>query len=211
MIKAEHSTFHIWISKVYVFIFLNLFFRNIRFIGDNEFNNELPVLMISNHFSWWDGFFQIRLNDKIFKKKYHFMMLESELSKVRILRKIGATSIKKESRSAFESLQYLVEVIKRPGNLFLFFPEGEIKSLYTQNFEFEKGALNYILKKANNEYNFVFNLNLIDYGAFRRPEVTVYYKTYQINKLTSVYEIQTAYNSFAQDCFRIQKGDQVKE
>ena len=135
------------------------------------------------------------------------MMLESELSKNRILRKIGASSIKKGSRSAIESLQYLVNTIEEPENMFLFFPQGEIQSLYTQNFEFEQGALNYILKKANHDYNFIFNVNLIDYSSFKRPEVTMYYKSNTITHNTTVEDIQRDYNEFAKNCMTIQKKE----
>ena len=158
MIRAEHSRFHIWISVVYTKIALILFFRNVRFIGEVKTDNNLAILMIANHFSWWDGFFQLQLNLKFFKKKYHFMMLEKQMRKYSILRKIGASSIEKGSRSILDSLKYLVEVIQNPENLFLFFPEGKIKSIYTEEFKFEKGAINYILKKVTFDFQFVFQM-----------------------------------------------------
>jgi len=207
MIKAEHSRFHIWISILYTKIFLGLFFRNIRYIGEADQNKNLPVLMIANHFSWWDGFFQILLNEKSFKKRYHFMMLEEELRKNPILRKIGASSIEKGSRSAFDSLKYLVEVIQKPENLFLFFPQGKIQSIYTEDFKFEKGALNYVQKKATNEFQFVFNVNLIDYSAFKRPELSIYFKTHTISKDTTVDEIERDYNLFVKKCKEKQRGE----
>lgn len=207
MIKAEHGKFHIWFSKIYTNFFLSLAFRKIRIVGEPILKSDRSVLMIANHFSWWDGFLQIRLNSKVFNKKYHFMMLESELSKVPILRKIGACSIKKGSRSAIESLQYMVEVIQQPKNLFLFFPQGEIQSIYTFNFEFEKGALGYLLKKVNSDYDFVFNVNLIDYAAFKRPEVTMYYKLFLVNSDTTLENIEKAYNDFAKHCISLQKAE----
>ena len=87
------------------------------------------------------------------------MMLEKQMRKYSILRKIGASSIEKGSRSILDSLKYLVEVIQNPENLFLFFPEGKIKSIYTEEFKFEKGAINYVLKKVTFDFQFVFNFN----------------------------------------------------
>lgn len=207
MIRAEHSRFHIWISVVYTKIALILFFRNVRFIGEVKTDNNLAILMIANHFSWWDGFFQLQLNLKFFKKKYHFMMLEKQMRKDSILRKIGASSIEKGSRSILDSLKYLVEVIQNPENLFLFFPEGKIKSIYTEEFKFEKGAINYILKKVTFDFQFVFNVNLIDYSSFKRPEVSVYYKTHKINSNTNATEIEKDYNDFVKDCKEKQREE----
>ena len=161
--------------------------------------------MIANHFSWWDGFIQILLNDRLFKKRYHFMMLEEELDKNRILRRIGASSIQKGSRSALESLQYMLEVVQSPENLFLFFPQGEIQSIYTHQFQFEKGALNYILKKSTRNFQFTFNVNLIDYGSFKRPELSVYFKNFELTETTTAEEIENSYNAFAQECMAKQR------
>ena len=207
MIRAEHSRFHIWISVVYTKIALILFFRNVRFIGEVKTDNNLAILMIANHFSWWDGFFQLQLNLKFFKKKYHFMMLEKQMRKYSILRKIGASSIEKGSRSILDSLKYLVEVIQNPENLFLFFPEGKIKSIYTEEFKFEKGAINYVLKKVTFDFQFVFNVNLIDYSSFKRPEVSVYYKTHKINSNTTATEIEKDYNDFVKECKEKQREE----
>jgi 1-acyl-sn-glycerol-3-phosphate acyltransferase len=207
MIRAEHSRFHIWISVVYTKIALILFFRNVRFIGEVKTDNNLAILMIANHFSWWDGFFQLQLNLKFFKKKYHFMMLEKQMRKDSILRKIGASSIEKGSRSILDSLKYVVEVIQNPENLFLFFPEGKIKSIYTEEFKFEKGAINYILKKVTFDFQFVFNVNLIDYSSFKRPEVSVYYKTHKINSNTTATEIEKDYNDFVKECKEKQREE----
>ena len=207
MIRAEHSRFYIWISVVYTKIALTLFFRNIRFIGEVKTDNNLAILMIANHFSWWDGFFQLQLNFKFFKKKYHFMMLEKQMRKDSILRKIGASSIEKGSRSMLDSLKYVVEVIQNPENLFLFFPEGKIKSIYTEEFKFEKGAIKYVLKKATSDFQFVFNVNLIDYSSFKRPEVSVYYKTHKINSNTTATEIEKDYNDFVKECKEKQREE----
>ena len=135
------------------------------------------------------------------------MMLEKQMRKDSVLRKIGASSIEKGSRSILDSLKYVVEVIQNPENLFLFFPEGKIKSIYTEEFKFEKGAINYILKKATCDFQFVFNVNLIDYSSFKRPEVSVYYKTHKINSNTTATEIEKDYNDFVKECKEKQREE----
>lgn len=203
MIRANHKQFWVNFSKHYSKYLIRFFFRNIKYIGEYKETN-LPVLLIANHFSWWDGFIQIQLNNKYFKRRFHFMMLERELKNAMILTKIGACSISKGQRSSLESLNYAVEVLQNKQNLFLFFPQGKINSLYTQKFVFEKGLLGHILNKNHSNYQVVLNVNLIDYGAMRRPEISVYYKTLTINSETITEDVELEYNRFAKECFNQQ-------
>lgn len=206
MIRANHKNFWVKFSNIYSKILLKIYFRNIRYIGEYEHTN-LPVLIIANHFSWWDGFIQIQLNNKYFKRRYHFMMLENELRKSMVLTKIGAFSIEKGKRSSIESLKYSVEILQNPKNLFLFFPQGVIQSIYKNKFVFEKGVLSYILKKLKNDYQFVFNVNLIDYASNRKPEISVYFKTYHLNKDRTADDIEKDFNVYATECLTKQRGE----
>ena len=135
------------------------------------------------------------------------MMLEEEMRKARILHKVGACSISKGSRGILGSMQHLVDVIKRPENLYLFFPQGKIESLYTYPYTFEKGGLNYILKKAKNEFMLVFNINLIDYASHKRPQLSIYYKAYEMTSSTTAEEIERDFNAFAYACLAKQKSE----
>lgn len=200
MIRANHTKTWFIISKFLPKYLIGFFFRNVRYKGHYEERN-LPILLISNHFSWFDGFIQIPLNFKVFKRCFHFMMLERELSKNMFLTKVGASSISKGKRSSIESLDYAVEILQNKENLFLFFPQGKIESIYTKEFTFEKGLLSHILENMKNDYEVVFNMNLIDYGAHRRPEMTVYYETQTINKNTNADDLEREYNRFANACF----------
>lgn len=206
MIKPNHTRIHLWLFKIYSNFFLNLAFRNVQLIGEYSDDKNLPVLMIANHFTWWDGIIQMRLNLNTFKKKFYFMMLEEGVLKFKILRRVGACSISKESRDMVETLQHLVEVIKNPENLYLFFPQGKIESIYTYPYKFEKGTLNYIIRKTTNDFQLVFNVNLIDYASYRRPELSIYYKTYEMTGLTTADDIERDYNAFANDCITKQKS-----
>ena len=97
MIRANHSRFGFFKAKYVTKMLLAFFFKRVIYDGQYE-EKGLPILMISNHFSFYDGWFQILLNLKVFKRKYHFMMLEKELRKNKHLTNIGASSIKKGSR-----------------------------------------------------------------------------------------------------------------
>jgi len=200
MIRAKHSKFWVKFSHYYTKVLINIFFSSVKYSGEYE-EKGLPILMISNHFSFYDGFIQILLNLKVFKRKFHFMMLEKELRKNMILAKIGASSISKGKRSSIESIEYAVEVLADKENLFLFFPQGKIKSMYTRAFIFEKGMLSHILENTKNDFQLVYNLNLLNYGAKLRPDIHVYYETHNITKSTSSEDVERAFNRFAKACF----------
>lgn len=204
MIRAKHTKTWFIISKFLPNFLTGFFFRNVRYIGEYE-EKGLPILLISNHFSWFDGFIQIPLNFKVFKRRYHFMMLEKELRKNKFLTQVGASSIVKGKRKSLESLKYAVEILQNKENLFLFFPQGAIQSVYTKEFTFEKGLLSYILKNMKNDFQLVFNINLIDYGPHRRPELSVYYKTQTIDANTTADDLENEFNRFAKACFSKQK------
>lgn len=204
MIRANHNKYWVRFSKLYTKVLIGFFFRNVRFVGSYQENNK-PILLLSNHFSFFDGFIQILLNDKVFKREYNFMMLEKELKKNMVLTKIGASSMCKGHRSSLKSLEYAVEMLSDPKKLFLFFPEGRIKSLYTRNFVFEKGMLNYILENKKQEFELVFNINLLEYGSQLRPEITSYHETFSLNSDTTSENIEKAFNTFANACMEKQK------
>jgi len=200
MIRAKHNNFVVKFSNYYTKILIGFFFGSVKYMGNYE-DKELPILMIGNHFSFYDGFIQILLNLKVFKRRFNFMMLEKELRKNMLLTKIGACSISKGKRSSLESLDYAVEMLQDKENLFLFFPQGKIKSIYTREFSFEKGLLSYILENVKNDFQLVFNVNLINYGTNLRPDICVYYETQPINTDTNAEDVERAFNRFAKACF----------
>ena len=200
MIKANHTKLWLIISKYYTKILISFFFGRVKYDGTYE-EKGLPILIIANHFSFYDGFIQILLNFKVFKRRIYFMMLEKELRKNMQLTKLGACSIDKGKRSSLESLAYAVEILQNKENLFLFFPQGKIESVHTRNFAFEKGLLSYILKKGKNEFQLIFNVNLIHYGTNLRPDLCVYYETYDQNNYTTAKDVESAFNQFAKACF----------
>ncbi|WP_298312143.1 1-acyl-sn-glycerol-3-phosphate acyltransferase [uncultured Aquimarina sp.] len=200
MIRANHSKSWVRFSKYYTKILIGLFFSSIKYKGNYE-EKGLPILMISNHFSFYDGFIQILLNFKVFKRRFNFMMLEKELSKNMLLTKIGASSINKGKRSSIASLDYAVEMLQNKENLFLFFPQGKIQSIYTREFTFEKGLLSHILENMKNDFQLVYNINLINYGTKLRPDMFVYYETHTISTNTNAEDVEREFNRFAKSCF----------
>lgn len=198
MIKANHTFWGIKFFDFYSKFKLNAHFKKIQYIG-KYVDSNLPVLIISNHFSWWDGFIQLQLNNKFLHRKFHVIMLEEQLKKYMILNKAGCFSVKKNSRDILESLKYCNQLLNDKNNMLLIFPQGETQSIYTDEFKFEKG-LGYVLKNQTSDIQVIFNINLIDYYSDAKPTLSIYYKQTTITKTTNINEIEMLFNSYAKEC-----------
>jgi 1-acyl-sn-glycerol-3-phosphate acyltransferase len=166
---------------------------------NNEFDDRgLPVLLLANHVSWWDGFFAMYLNVNVLRRKFHFMMLEEQLRKFSFFNQTGGYSIRKKSRAAVESVKYTTELLRDPGNMVLLFPQGKIESIYKTSFQFESG-IGRIIDKTDNEIHVLFMANLIDYFSNRKPGLYIYVSEYHNAKFDAK-SIQDAYNIFYMHC-----------
>lgn len=203
MIQAQHTILGEWIGRYYSGYKLTKAFQPIRLVGEYPAGKEGAVLLIANHFSWWDGFIQYRLNLQVFRKKFYVMMQEEQLVKNKILRLGGAFSVRKGSRQIMESLRYSIDLLKNENSLVLLFPQGNIQSMHTPEFRFQKGV-EYLLKHTPEQVQLIFNVNLIDYFSEKRPSLSIYYRPYQASAPFSVSVIEDAFNAYAQECKRLQ-------
>lgn len=198
MIKARHTFTGTMILNLYSGYKMNRAFRETECIGEWS-ENRLPILMLSNHFSWWDGFIQYRLNRTVFDRKLYIMMLEEQLRKHMILNKCGGFSVKKNSRSIIETLDYCKDIVKEQGNMLLIFPQGEIQSMHMPQIKFESG-LRYLLRHIENDINIVLNVNLVDYFSEKRAKLNIYFKVLSSNQFTGKQTIEKEYNEFYAEC-----------
>lgn len=197
MIKSRHTYIGNRVAHYYSVNKLNKAFHPVCIKNTVE-DKKLPVLLIANHFCWWDGFIQYRLNRKTFGRRLHVMMLEEQLRKFMILNQCGAFSINRCSREMVKSLQYATDLLKDKRNMVLLFPQGQIESLYTQDFRFGSG-LDYILKHLKNEIQLVFNINLVDYYSCKRPSLSIYTTGFDYVANSGIC-IEDAFNEFAESC-----------
>ncbi len=195
--RAKHHFFLYPFFQYYTLWKIRRNFHNVDITGN--FNEKgFPVLLISNHFSWWDGFWADYLNQKLFHRKFYFMMLEEQLKQHMFFNKTGGYSIKKHSRTVIETLDYTVELLMDKNNLVLLFPQGKIQSLYTSRISFEKG-IDYIIKKVPVKVHLIFLVNLVDYFSNPKPGIYMYLKEYDGNIYTTE-ELEKEYNSFYSAC-----------
>lgn len=158
-----------------------------------EFNSTQSVLLLSNHFSWWDGFLMFRLNKLLFKKKFHVMVTEENYRKVSFLKYLGAFPIKKNSRSTIETLEYAGSLLNDPQNLVLIFPQGKLYSNHVDEIRFEKGLLN-LINSSEKKFQYVFSATFVDYFEKRKPAITCYLSSWEDQEFTSLQLIKSAYN-----------------
>jgi len=205
MIKSQHRFFHVWFFRLFTFVKLHRHFRSITLKGRFE-DQGFPVLMIGNHFSWWDGFIANYINFKILRRKFHIMMLEEQLAKRRFLNNAGAFSIKKGGRSAIESLDYSAELLQKKGNLVVLYPQGEFQSIYVRPVEFEKG-IRFIASKIDQKFHLIFYAALLDYFSYTKPSLVIYILELPQEIASDPARLESEYNDFLGQCILQQKPD----
>lgn len=202
MIYARHHAFMYPFFKRFIKYKLRTHFRALQVENCAQVSPTKSVLFLSNHFSWWDGFFAMYLCCEVLGKKFYFMMLEEELRKHWYFQQIGGFSIKQGSRSVMASLQHAEELLEDPENLVLMFPQGKLFAGHTTEFKFQAGV-NRLLNSERQQT--IFNYNCIDY--FNHPKPTAY--LHLANSQSSGIELEAAYNQFANQIINQQKQKTV--
>ena len=197
MIKARHIPFFVRFFSFYSQNGLKRQFHNVEF--DCSINTEgRPVLLIGNHFSWWDGFIAYRLNDLCLHKKFHIMMLEEQLENRLFLNKAGAFSIKRGSRSVVESLHYASTLLHDEENMVAVYPQGTITSVHRRPVRFEKGAER-IIAGASDKLMILLYVALPDWYSEKRPGLTVRVIEYGVRERSAT-DLEEVYNMFLEEC-----------
>jgi len=197
MIKARHHSFIYPFFQFYSDYIISRDFSEVVF--HNSFNDKgLPILLIENHVSWWDGFLPLHFNKLHLNRKFHIMMLEEQLKKYWYFNQAGAYSIRKGSRSIIDSIDYTAEILKDPSNMVVLFPQGKIESTQINEIHFEKG-ISKIIRKLHNPVQLLFSVVFFDYFSKRKPGVNFYTLNFDYNNKNH-YELQLEYNRFYSDC-----------
>lgn len=158
-----------------------------------DYDSQKAILLLSNHFSWWDGFLIFHLNKVYFKKKFHVMVLEDTAKKVGFLKYLGAFSIQKNAKSLVESLEYAGKLLDNPENLVLIFPQGELHSLHSKSISFEKGVSR-IINASQKNFTYIFAVILTDYFDKRKPNLKIALQNWQAPEFASLQVVKSEYN-----------------
>lgn len=165
--KLIHGFFHRYIGFIIARNFKAFNYNNVAIDPGKS------VLLLANHFGWWDGFLLYWLNHLLLKKKFHIMILEDTVRKVFFLKYMGAFSVVKNSRSMLESLNYTAELLNDPQNLVLVFPQARLYSNFVNDIHFERGLLR-VIKQAAGKFQYIFAATFIENFQHKKPTVNVY-------------------------------------
>lgn len=166
---------------------------------------DKSILLLANHFGWWDGFLLYWLNYKLFKKKFHIMILEDTVRKVFFLKYMGAFSVVKNSRSMLESLNYAADLLNDPQNLVLIFPQARLYSNFVDDLHVERGLLK-VMKQAAGKFQCIFAATFIEYFQFKKPTIYTYVQPHEhaINTIEELkHGFQQHYHSAKQQQIQI--------
>lgn len=184
--KFIHRAFHHYISLI-----LKRNFKALK-LDHIEVAASKSVLLLANHFSWWDGFILYWLNYLVFKKRFHIMIMEDTVRQVFFLKYMGAFSIAKNSREMLTSLQYAAQLLNDPQNLVLIFPQGKLYSNFVDEVIFEKGLMK-VVQAAAGKFEYVFAATFIENFEHKKPAVFTYLQKHttaitDINQLQQLYQ-----------------------
>jgi len=176
---------HYYVKWIVARQFHEVLFNNV------EIDKNKSVLLIANHFSFWDGLILYCVTQTLLKKQYHVMVEEKTVHMLQYLKFAGAFSINKKSRDIIESLDYAARLLDDPQNMVLIFPQGKLFSNYVEDVHFDKGVLR-IMKKAQGKYRLIFASTFIQYFKHKKSTATVYLKS-DNNNYTTITELKEAY------------------
>lgn len=176
-----------YIDRIIGLNFKTFDFNKVSFDGDRS------ILVLCNHFSWWDGFLIFQINRLYFRKIFHIMVTEENYRKVWFFKYLGSFSVKKKSRSIVESLDYAGKLLNNPQNIVLIFPQGKLYSNHSENIFFEKGLMN-MVNSSNKKFQYIFAAIFMDFFANRKPSIYCYFKKWEAEEFTSLQLIKSRFN-----------------
>ncbi len=168
-----------------------------------EFDPERSVLLIANHYSWWDGFLFFHLNKLFFKKKFHVMVLEETIIKHGFLKYVGSFSVSKGSKSILETLKYAGSLLDDPQNLLLIFPQGKLYSNFIDKIDFEKG-LERLVRYSQQKFNYIFAASFTEDFTAPKPTAFIYLKSADATKFANLAAVSLAYQQHYQHSKMVQ-------
>ena len=191
MIYPKKNRFIRWFFDRYIKRLINLNFHSVNF-NTIEVDSNRSVLLLANHFSWWDGFILYYLNAKLLKKNFHIMVIKGTMQQVKFLKYLGAFSVNKNTRTVVDALAYAAKLLNNPQNIVIIFPQGKLYSNFTTDVKFEKGVVK-IIKQAIDNFQLVTAVTFVENFNHKKPVVNVYLQTLPHAKFESITELNDIY------------------
>lgn len=159
--------------------FINWFFKrrfNKMVIRDIDIKAEHSYLVMCNHFSFWDGFWAAYLclhaiNKKQEMKGFYFMSLKKQMQMKPWMKYFGCFSIAPGTTSVNKSLDYAAELMSKPGNILILYPQGNLESNHVRKIALKRDGLTYIIPRIKGNCQLIWSSNLIEYFESLKPSV----------------------------------------
>ena len=184
-----------FISKCYTWYFSGIFKQHFSKFNYNDLliNDNEAVLLLANHFSWWDGFLLFLINKKVFKKQFHVLVTSEDYLHVSYLKYFGAFAAESNGKDVVKTLAYAGTLLDDPRNLVLIFPQGRMRSSHARSISFEKGVIQ-VINASKKKFQLVFSVILSDYMNNRKPEVEAYLSIWPTEEYISMQLLKSEYN-----------------
>jgi len=128
---------------------------NKMIINDIDIKPGHCYLLMLNHFGFFDAFFAYYLcfyylNKKTLIKGMYAMSVKKQMEKKPWLKYSGSFSVEPGKRSVGESLNYAASILNKPGNVLIYYPQGELESAYIRHIDFKDGIYEIITRTTGN-------------------------------------------------------------
>lgn len=208
MIEAKHNRLLRKIFNVYINYQLKKFFNGFYLIGEvPDLNDKKSVLVLPNHFSWWDGFFVDLIHRKLFGDyKIYMMVLEDTIKRYWFFNKIGAFTINQNNpKDVIKSFNYASKLLNDKKNFVVIFPQGELQS-YSTNVKIKSGVLDLILRR-NSNFHIMFLAMKIEFSSEKKPNV--YFRLSYSHRINDyLKDFQMLVNDFNKNLEELESGIQ---
>lgn len=202
MHQSRKSLFVRHFFSLYIAYLLKKDFSAYRFNQLETSSNE-AILLLANHFSWWDGFLMFQLNKLVFKKRFNVLINYEEYSKHWYLKYLGAFAYENNKKDTIETLVLAGKLLDDPDNLLLVFPQGKSHPGHVTSLNFEKGILQ-IINSSKKKFQIVFSVSLADYYGGRKPAVNTYLSSWKAEEYISLQLLKSEYNKHFEQSIRNQ-------
>ncbi|GAB4342019.1 MAG: hypothetical protein Kow0037_29050 [Calditrichia bacterium] len=170
MIQAKPQIWADIIFRRYIFGLMKRSFSRIVLSGPKpRLPSDVPVVLLPNHSSWWDGFLVYLLNKRVFHRPDFLMMLEEQLQHYSFFRRLGAYSIDPgKPKSVAESLHYTRNLLSERNALVTIFPQGELRPWHQRPLGYRR-LPEWLAKKSDRPLIFLPLAMRLEFREQRKP------------------------------------------
>ena len=158
-----------------------------------EIKADEAVLLLANHFSWWDGFLLFHLNKLVIGKRFNVLIGDEDYERLWYLKYLGSFAAENNKKDVVETLIYAGKLLDDPANLVLVFPQGKSHANPSGSINFEKGIIQ-LINSSKKKFQIVFSASFADYFGKRKPTVNTYLAVWEAEEYMSLQLLKSEYN-----------------